>query len=138
MPYKDKADINAASARWRRAHPENFRASLAHWRAAHPDEIRAYAENVDPEVRRAYRRKSEAKRRALKKGACVENVDPAVVLKRDGGICGICREPITGEWHLDHIVPLARGGEHSYLNTQASHPFCNMSKGAGRTERTNP
>jgi 5-methylcytosine-specific restriction endonuclease McrA len=32
--------------------------------------------------------------------------------------------------HLDHIVPLARGGEHSYANTQPAHPTCNRRKGA--------
>jgi 5-methylcytosine-specific restriction endonuclease McrA len=32
-------------------------------------------------------------------------------------------------WHLDHVVPLSRGGEHSYANVQVAHPFCNLSKG---------
>jgi 5-methylcytosine-specific restriction endonuclease McrA len=33
-------------------------------------------------------------------------------------------------FHVDHVVPLARGGEHSYANTQPACPPCNMSKGA--------
>jgi 5-methylcytosine-specific restriction endonuclease McrA len=32
--------------------------------------------------------------------------------------------------HIDHVIPLARGGEHSYANAQAAHGPCNMRKGA--------
>lgn len=31
---------------------------------------------------------------------------------------------------LEHIIPLSRGGEHSYANTALSHLRCNLSKGA--------
>jgi 5-methylcytosine-specific restriction endonuclease McrA len=39
-------------------------------------------------------------------------------------------------FHVDHKVPLARGGEHSYENVQPAHPFCNGSKGSGRKKST--
>ena len=32
---------------------------------------------------------------------------------------------------LDHIVPLAAGGAHSYANVQCAHFICNSVKGAG-------
>ena len=52
------------------------------------------------------------------------------MFKRDKGRCGICRKKVDpADWHLDHIVPLSRGGEHSYANVQVTHPFCNESKG---------
>lgn len=74
-------------------------------------------------------------RRARKRNAFVESVHPATVFARGGGACGICSLPIdpTSKWHIDHIVPLSRGGEHSYANTQPAHAACNMHKGA-RTE----
>ena len=129
--------INAAHARRRRENPDMDHDSYVRRRLANPEKVRAGGRAAlrrrwvkDPERMRMASRKKESKRRACKKGATVENVDPAVVLKRDEGTCGICREPITGDWHIDHIVPLARGGEHSYKNTQAAHPLCNMSKGA--------
>ncbi len=73
-----------------------------------------------------------AVRRARKKHAqVIENVDRAVVFNRDKGIYGLCYQPVDpGNWHLDHVVPLAAGGDHSYKNTQVSHPACNLSKGA--------
>lgn len=70
-------------------------------------------------------------RRARLAGARVERVDVAVVFERDEGVCGICGDPVDpASWHLDHIVPLARGGEHSYANVQVAHPVCNLRKGA--------
>lgn len=34
----------------------------------------------------------------------------------------------TRGWHLDHIVPLSKGGEHSYENVQATCKACNLFK----------
>jgi len=31
-------------------------------------------------------------------------------------------------WHLDHIYPVVKGGEHSYKNVAVSHPRCNQKK----------
>jgi hypothetical protein len=76
-------------------------------------------------------RENEAARRAQKLGQFVEYVDPAVVWARDSGICHICQtDADPDDWHLEHVVALVNGGEHSYANTAVSHPFCNLSKGA--------
>lgn len=81
------------------------------------------------------------RRRARLAAATVEPVNEFVVYERDGWICQICMQPIDRTQHypeplspsLDHRVPLALGGEHSYRNCQASHYLCNASKGH-RTE----
>jgi 5-methylcytosine-specific restriction endonuclease McrA len=53
------------------------------------------------------------------------------VWERDEGVCGICGTAADlSDWHLDHVVPLSKGGEHSYANTQVSHPVCNLRKHA--------
>lgn len=84
------------------------------------------------------RRRNDQTRRARKMGAFVEAVDLNVVMLRDGYLCGICgdevepslKHPDPLSRSLDHIVPLARGGLHSYSNTQLAHLGCNVSKGA--------
>jgi 5-methylcytosine-specific restriction endonuclease McrA len=54
------------------------------------------------------------------------------VLERDEGICHICGAVVDeNKWHLDHIVPISKGGAHSYTNVATSHPKCNLEKGAG-------
>jgi 5-methylcytosine-specific restriction endonuclease McrA len=62
--------------------------------------------------------------------ASPDPVDRGVVFLRDKGLCGECHEPVDPKnWHLDHITPTSRGGEHSYENTRVTHPRCNLSKG---------
>jgi 5-methylcytosine-specific restriction endonuclease McrA len=75
-------------------------------------------------------RKYNATRRALKLDQFIEEVDPQVVYQDHGGCCGICKEFIEGDYHIDHIVPLSKGGMHGYINVQPAHPVCNMRKGA--------
>lgn len=76
------------------------------------------------------------KRRAQKMELPSENVVPAVVYERDGWICGICGEPVDKDLKhpdpmsasLDHVHPLAKGGHHTYSNTQLGHLVCNIRK----------
>lgn len=69
--------------------------------------------------------------RARLNQAYVERVDSLIVLERHDGVCGICEKDVDPlDFHVDHIVPLARGGNHSYANTQPAHPYCNLAKGA--------
>lgn len=68
---------------------------------------------------------------ARKLNAFVEHVSRCQVWERNQGLCGICGEDADlDNFHVDHIVALARGGEHSYANTQVAHPSCNQRKHA--------
>lgn len=91
------------------------------------EELRLQAERA---VDRHYR--SHAARRArLKNAPNIEKVDRFVVFDRDLGICHICGGAAQrDDFHLDHVVPLARGGDHTYANIKVSHPDCNVRKGA--------
>jgi hypothetical protein len=85
--------------------------------------------------RRASRRKSKQKQRARKRAAFVEDVDVMVHLQWQDGRCYHCNHlirtdksaPNPKSLTLDHLVPLALGGEHSYANTVASCFKCNCS-----------
>lgn len=76
-------------------------------------------------------------RKARERAAKVEPVNPYRVLERDGWMCQMCGiatpqekrgtyEPDAPE--LDHIVPLSKGGDHSYANTQCACRKCNAAK----------
>lgn len=81
-------------------------------------------------TRQEMRRSYEGTRRAKKRGQFVEHVDLATVWERDDGVCHICREPADRwNWHLDHVIPIARGGLHGYENVKVAHPGCNLKKG---------
>lgn len=84
----------------------------------------------DPEAFREYHRNALLKRRALERQAFIEFVDARAVFTANHGICGICRTPIdpASRWHLDHVIPLSKGGVHSYDNVQIAHAHCNLAK----------
>lgn len=51
------------------------------------------------------------------------------VLERDGYVCGICGlEVDEADLHIDHIVPVSKGGANDLTNLQVTHSFCNMKK----------
>lgn len=83
------------------------------------------------------KRPSDARRRAAKRGAYVEDVSTGVVAARDKWRCRLCgkkvnkslRHPHPMAQSLDHVIPISRGGEHSYANTQLVHLICNVRKG---------
>ena len=62
----------------------------------------------------------------------VEHVDPKVVFARDKGMCGICKSSVApdSKWEVDHVIPISKGGAHSYDNVQLSHRKCNRAKWA--------
>lgn len=125
-----------AQARVRRhADPEAAAAQSRAKRAARPDVYRQHSErwrqdHLDKAAEKA--RRNAPKRRARIAGAAiVEHVEPLVVLELHDGVCGICGEDVDPlSFHVDHVVPLARDGEHSYANVQPAHPVCNVRKGA--------
>ncbi len=100
--YAEKPEYKAAREKWNKEHPERMR---------------------------TLKRKGELNRRARKRDQFVENINPQIVFERDQGICGICKDPVIGKFHVDHIIPLAKGGLHTYSNVQTAHPTCNERKG---------
>jgi len=88
---------------------------------------------------RASKARAKALRRSRLSVARVETFDPFEVFARDGWRCHLCgvKTPkrLRGTYEdcapeLDHIIPLALGGEHSRRNTACSCRKCNIEKGA--------
>jgi 5-methylcytosine-specific restriction endonuclease McrA len=106
------------------------------WAEANPDRRREIADAWDKsESGRLSRRNRAAIRRARLLALPTESIDLLVVYERDSGLCGLCGGPVDpDDWHLDHVVPLAKGGHHIYDNVQVAHPRCNLAKGANLYE----
>lgn len=116
---KENADV---IRRWREEHADHLRHYLQEYRKAHIDQIKArLALNVDSA------RDHCARRRARCLGTQVETFTRAAIFRRDRGICHACHRKVDPRhWHLDHLVPLARGGEHTRQNVAVAHPECNL------------
>jgi 5-methylcytosine-specific restriction endonuclease McrA len=89
------------------------------------------------EPAQAERRRKGQLRNIRKKTGGGSYIDPIGVADRCNWSCGICQMPIDrllkypdpDSLSLDHVMPLARGGEHAIDNVQAAHLRCNVRKG---------
>lgn len=107
---------------------------------------RAQERYANPEIHQRLRQRENARRRAnptlsnagkklrraLERGASGgERVDLAVVALRDNWRCHLCGSEVSKtNWSLDHLVPVSRGGLHTYANVALAHFKCNARRGA--------
>lgn len=85
--------------------------------------------------KRRWRHDCNHRRRLRLAAAVCEVISADEVFKRDGYRCQLCGKKTRGQFPgprsptLDHIIPLAKGGEHSYKNVQCACFTCNSRKG---------
>lgn len=62
------------------------------------------------------------------------------LIKRDGNICSLCKEPMANmkEVTIDHIQALANGGTDRIDNLRLVHETCNRERGTGFFGRSSP
>lgn len=77
-------------------------------------------------------RAAEHRRRARELSAPGTHTKEDVELqyRMQNGRCWWCEKPVEKNYHVDHRIPLARGGDDSPGNLVISCPQCNQSKGA--------
>lgn len=133
---RDPELVRGRTRRWQAEHPDRKKAAQDNHRAAVKDgpEFRAEAaertrrwrqENPDRQLEQS------AAKRARKAG--VEHVPyrRAEIIERDGGLCHICGLLVpSGQEHLDHVVPISRGGADTPSNVRVAHALCNLRKHA--------
>lgn len=130
----------AYTAQYREDHPEKVKQSMRRWHQQHKDEQRVYHQSRRPQRRERYRNDpvhrakvlaSCHRRIALKRGAlAAELIDRQTIIERDKATCYICEiGPLDdSEIHLDHVVPLSKGGDHVPGNLRVACVSCNLKK----------
>lgn len=89
------------------------------------------------------KRRERRRRRNLKRGAASEHYTLAGIAERDRFRCGLCRRrvamtrvvPHPKAPTIDHIRPLADGGDDTRANVQLAHFECNWKKRDGGTQQ---
>jgi len=105
---------------WREAQAEKKRAAHRKW----------YANNIDKERIRNAIKKSQ--RKGLLKG--MNELDRFVFV--EAHYLRLVRNSITHfEWHVDHVIPVAKGGTNKYSNLQVVPAIWNLKKNAWHSER---
>jgi len=113
---KNKEHEKERCKKYRKDNPEKIRATHTAWIKSHP------------EWRKIQDRNQRAKRRSKALGKLSLGLVNRL-LTRQKNRCAICRKSLkkTG-YHLDHIIPLARGGKNVDSNIQLTCPKCNREK----------
>lgn len=133
--YASRSDVVQRRAAWYRENRERIRAEQAkrdrERSAENVARARAWKE-ANPERAREMSRLARCRRRARIKGAGGDHTmdDLAAILKAQKGCCAYCRTKLSSKKHVDHIIPLARGGSNSRANLQYLCQPCNQSKSA--------
>ena len=142
---------NLASKEWASNNSERVAANVKKWRKDNPDRVKEYrsksyynnSEHValknkkwaanNPVARRNINRLSSQnrdKRIKLDGGKLSTGlVAKLLMLQRGKCACG-CGKPLNNEFHMDHRMPIAKGGRHHDDNMQLLLPLCNMQKNA--------
>jgi HNH endonuclease len=89
--------------------------------------------------KRRRRHRDRARRRSVRS----EPYTLAAIAERDSWSCGLCTRPVDMALRvpdpqaptIDHVLPLAKGGDDMSTNVQLAHFLCNSRKGAGDTGR---
>lgn len=97
----------------------------------------------NPEKSKASQRRVAHRRRVRKINGVSSPYTESQVLELYGTNCHICKEPIDlaaprtikkkgWHWglHIDHIIPISKGGPDTLENVKPSHGICNVKKGA--------
>lgn len=96
---------------WARDNPDKALNNVRLWREANPLEHRLHNQA----------------RRAKTNGV---KIIKEHIHNWESRLCGVCKEFIEDDFHIDHIVPLSKNGEHVVTNLQLTHPVCNLRKHA--------
>ena len=126
--YRSKNSERYKSARQERyaANPEPTKVRARNWYLSNLERARAtnkawYLNNQDKVHR------SRVKRRLNLELASVGPVDISGLIAACE-TCYLCSDPLVGEVHVDHVIPLSKGGAHSYGNLKPTHARCNLRK----------
>lgn len=78
-----------------------------------------------------YAARNATRKASWKVGGRQERVSRAYIVARDKSRCHLCGKACRDEEiHLDHLIPLSRGGTHAPENLRVACAKCNLEKGA--------
>jgi 5-methylcytosine-specific restriction endonuclease McrA len=144
---KDNPEIMKASnkRRWSRADKDLAKQKHTEWRHNNRDHANAYQRKLRKDNPRflELHNATSRRRRARIRNQGFEFFTETDVINAYGSDCHLCSKPIDlnaprhamlgTNWenglHIDHLIPIAKGGPDILDNVRPAHAFCNLSKG---------
>ena len=99
------------------ANKEEINADRRQYRKEHPEELSG--------IDRAHKHKRKAQKKAVGGSYTPQQIQEQ--LKRQKARCHYCKVKLE-KYHVDHVIPLARGGSNDIHNIVLACPTCNMHK----------
>jgi 5-methylcytosine-specific restriction endonuclease McrA len=143
-PSETKARKAAYMRGWRKRNPDKIKETNLKSRAKFRDKMIAYfrkyrESHLEEDKARArawqkrnkdYTRNSSSRYRARRKNGRIENCINKIRMLQLERFCRWCCRRFSDDlkMHIDHIIPLSRGGGHVPDNLCAACPRCNFSK----------
>jgi len=117
------------SRQWVERNKERSQHYRAEYRATNREKYKQYFRlhhMAHPEKQRARNQKRKAILRNIKGSFTGEELKS--LFARQKGKCAVCKMSIKQKYHIDHVVPISRGGDNYICNIQLLCPSCNLSK----------
>lgn len=111
---RNRTRVRESSRAWNQRNREHVTARIREWRRSNPEKARA----------------AKLRRRAMEFNAEGSHTaeDIRILVKSQKGLCWWCGNAVGDEYHIDHRIPLSRGGSNAPENLCITCPSCNQSK----------
>lgn len=133
--YRDahKEEMAEYKRKWEQRNRERVRANHRNWRANRTEEQLEAERQWRREYAKRNRLQLNAKarrRRVLVRGAeGSHTVEEVWQMSEDQDhLCAYCETPLMGDFHVDHLVPLSKGGSDYAENLAIACALCNVRK----------
>ena len=120
------------AVQYRKDHHDQTLAAVRRWRSVPENRARGVARTAAYQKAHPEKAIDIAHRRRLRKGATCSPTtrDYITRLRASVSYCMYCGKPFgVATPHIDHMMPLSRGGNHAESNLTIACAFCNISKG---------
>jgi 5-methylcytosine-specific restriction endonuclease McrA len=126
---KNRDKINVANRIWYKKNAEKRKTVSLKWQQSHREEVRQNSRNWRLKNKAYIERKNNERRETLNNTLGSHTIrDLREILSLQNGKCLYCGCQLGDDMHLDHFIPISRGGSNDKANLAYACPPCNLSK----------
>lgn len=129
--YSNTERAKARITEYRKARSEQYREYGAKFRALYPNRKKLAGtkwQSSNPVKRLISQNRRRARQRSV--GGEFTEEDVSRLLIAQSGRCNWCGQCLDEHFHVDHIIPMIKGGRNDAMNICLACPPCNTRKGA--------